>query len=442
MWYNSRELSLKTVPENTKADGFYENFIEGGTHMKKKLLSKSCLAFLLSLSLILSVFSPVLAAEFPSGWPQGPEIAEETGILMEATTGQVLFDKEMDEIRYPASTTKIMTALLILENVKDLSQTVTFTDVITPDLAPGNSTINAQVGEQLTVEECLYGIMLASANEVCTQMAVYVAGSVENFVSMMNKRAAELGCENTHFVNANGLPDPNHYTTAHDLARILAAAIQNEDFCRISGSASYTIPPTNMTPYSRNLENSNALIKEGEYHYEGVIAGKTGHTEAAKNTLVTAASRDGMTLVCVVLRSDGENRFIDTVSLFDYGFNNFHLSPLYWLDPQNPSGYVVLPKGIESNVLTVTDKDSENIRTRTYTYQGTALYSLQASLPILLEPADSTENTQTSSLYQIRGLDYLFPGMMGILAALFLAEIFLLGYSFSSKKKSIQRDSQ
>lgn len=410
--------------------------------MKKKLLSKSCLAFLLSLSLILSVFSPVQAAEFPSGWPQGPEIAEETGILMEATTGQVLFDKEMDEIRYPASTTKIMTALLILENVKDLSQTVTFTDVITPDLAPGNSTINAQIGEQLTVEECLYGIMLASANEVCTQMAVYVAGSVENFVSMMNKRAAELGCENTHFVNANGLPDPNHYTTAHDLARILAEAIKNEDFCKISGSASYTIPPTNMTPYSRNLENSNALIKEGEYHYEGVIAGKTGHTEAAKNTLVTAASRDGMTLVCVVLRSDGENRFIDTVSLFDYGFNNFHLSPLYWLDPQNPSGYVVLPKGIESNVLTVTDKDSESIRTRTYTYQGTALYSLQASLPILLEPADSTENTQTSSLYQIGGLDYLFPGMMGILAALFLAEILLLGYSFSSKKKSIQRNSQ
>lgn len=410
--------------------------------MKKKLLSKSCLAFLLSLSLILSVFSPVQAAEFPSGWPQGPEIAEETGILMEATTGQVLFDKEMDEIRYPASTTKIMTALLILENVKDLSQTVTFTDVITPDLAPGNSTINAQIGEQLTVEECLYGIMLASANEVCTQMAVYVAGSVENFVSMMNKRAAELGCENTHFVNANGLPDPNHYTTAHDLARILAEAIKNEDFCKISGSASYTIPPTNMTPYSRNLENSNALIKEGEYHYEGVIAGKTGHTEAAKNTLVTAASRDGMTLVCVVLRSDGENRFIDTVSLFDYGFNNFHLSPLYWLDPQNPSGYVVLPKGIESNVLTVTDKDSESIRTRTYTYQGTALYSLQSSIPILLEPADSTENTQTSSLYQIGGLDYLFPGMMGILAALFLAEILLLGYSFSSKKKSIQRNSQ
>lgn len=285
--------------------------------MKKNILLKPLCCVLSAFILMLSFYSPVEAAEFPASWPQAPEIAEETGVLMEASTGQVLFDKGMDEIRYPASTTKIMTTLLILENIEDLSQTVTFTDVITPDLEPGNSTINAQVGEQLTVEQCLYAIMLASANEVCTQMAVYVAGSVENFVSMMNQRASQLGCQNTHFVNANGLPDPNHYTTAHDLALILAAAIQNEDFCRISGSATYTIPATNMTSSPRNLENSNALINDSEYHYDGVIAGKTGHTEAAKNTLVTAAARDGMTLVCVVLRSDGENRFIDTVSLFN-----------------------------------------------------------------------------------------------------------------------------
>ena len=269
--------------------------------MKKFVLPKPLLCISLALFLLFGSFSTVLAAEFPQSWPQAPEIAEETGVLMEASSGQILFDKSMDEIRYPASTTKVMTALLILENVEDLCQVVTFTDVITPDLEPGNSTINAQIGEQLTVEQCLYAIMLASANEVCTQMAVYVAGSVENFVSMMNQRAQELGCQNTHFVNANGLPDPNHYTTAHDLALILAAAVQNEDFCRISGSAAYTIPATNMTASPRSLENSNALIKNGEYHYEGVIAGKTGHTEAAKNTLVTAASRDGMTLVCVVL---------------------------------------------------------------------------------------------------------------------------------------------
>ena len=396
--------------------------------MKKNILLKPLCCVLSAFILMLSFYSPVEAAEFPASWPQAPEIAEETGVLMEASTGQVLFDKGMDEIRYPASTTKIMTTLLILENIEDLSQTVTFTDVITPDLEPGNSTINAQVGEQLTVEQCLYAIMLASANEVCTQMAVYVAGSVENFVSMMNQRASQLGCQNTHFVNANGLPDPNHYTTAHDLALILAAAIQNEDFCRISGSATYTIPATNMTSSPRNLENSNALINDSEYHYDGVIAGKTGHTEAAKNTLVTAAARDGMTLVCVVLRSDGENRFIDTVSLFNYGFENFHLSPVYWLNSEEPAGYVALPKGVESNALTVKDNDSGNTRARTYSYQGVNLYSAQISLPVSFE-----QDTLSSPpvFLEISGIDFLFPVMTGILVILCITESALIIYFIS-----------
>lgn len=402
--------------------------------MNRFLLRKALLGIFSAFVLLFYNFSTVLATELPESWPQSPEISEETGVLMEASTGQILFDKGMDEIRYPASTTKVMTALLILENVEDLSQVVTFTDVIIPDLEPGNSTINAQVGEQLTVEQCLYAIMLASANEVCTQMAVYVAGSVENFVSMMNDRAAELGCQNTHFVNANGLPDPNHYTTAHDLALILAAATQNEDFCRISGSAAYTIPATNMTPSPRNLENSNALITDGAYHYEGVIAGKTGHTEVAKNTLVTAASRNDMTLVCVVLRSDGEDRFIDTVSLFDYGFNNFHRTPLYWLDREEPAGYVVLPTGVESNVLTVTDQDSDNTRTRSYSYQGVELYSTQVSLPITFS---SNETTASSApvFYQINGIDLLFPGILCILGILCIAECSVIAFYLIKRRK-------
>ncbi|EJW94537.1 serine-type D-Ala-D-Ala carboxypeptidase, partial [gut metagenome] len=211
-----------------------------------------------------------------------------------------------------------------------------------PDLKPGNSTINAKVGEQLTVEQCLYAILLASANEVCTQMAVRVAGSVSNFTALMNEKAAELGCENTHFVNANGLPDPNHYTTAHDLARILAAAVANEDFCRISGSSKYTIPATNLTDTPRDLTNTHILIEDGPDHYPGVLAGKTGHTEAAKNTLVTAAKRDDMTLICVVMRSDGDHRFTDTAALLDYGFQEFHMLPVHWMDEENPAGYAVL----------------------------------------------------------------------------------------------------
>lgn len=401
--------------------------------MNRFLLRKALLGIFSAFVLLFYNFSTVLAAELPESWPQAPEISEETGVLMETSTGQILFDKGMDEIRYPASTTKVMTALLILENVEDLSQVVTFTDVITPDLEPGNSTINAQVGEQLTVEQCLYAIMLASANEVCTQMAVYVAGSVENFVSMMNDRAAELGCQNTHFVNANGLPDPDHYTTAHDLALILSVAIQNEDFCRISGSAAYTIPATNMTSSPRNLENSNALIKDGEYHYEGVIAGKTGHTEAAKNTLVTAASKNDMTLVCVVLRSEGEDRFIDTVSLFDYGFNNFHRTPLYWLDEEEPAGYVILPTGVESNVLTIMDSDSDNVRTRTYSYQGVELCSAQVSLPITA--LQDVQEPSSPSFYQIGGFQAVMPGMLVIIVLLSIAEAALIIFYFVKKKR-------
>lgn len=403
--------------------------------MKKNLLLRSLLCVFLTFFLLSGSLYTVQAEGFPQNWPQPPEIAEETGILMEASTGQILFDKDMDAIRYPASTTKVMTALLILENIEDLSQVVTFTDVITPDLEPGNSTINAKVGEELTVEQCLYAIMLASANEVCTQMAVHIAGSVDNFVAMMNEKAAQLGCQNTHFVNANGLPDPEHYTTAHDLALILAAAIQNEDFCRISGSASYTIPATNMTSSPRNLENTNALIKQGDSHYEGVIAGKTGHTEAAKNTLVTAAARNDMTLICVVLRSDGDDRFIDTTNLLDYGFENFYISPVYWLDKENPAGYVVLPNGVESNVLTVKDSDSENIRTRSYSYRGVELYSLQTSLPITFQ---SNEDMRVNGpvFYQINGINLLFPGMACILIILCIAECALIICSLLKRKKA------
>ena len=206
-------------------------------YLKKFINARKLFCFLFIFLLTTVSSLPVAAAELPASFPEAPEITNETGVLLELESGQILFDKGMDEIRYPASTTKVMTTLLILENVKDLNQTVTFTDVILPDLAPGNSTINAQVGETLTVEQCLYAIMLASANEVCTQMAIQVAGSVDSFVAMMNQRADQLGCKNTHFVNANGLPDPNHYTTAHDLALILAEAVKNENFCKIAGTA-------------------------------------------------------------------------------------------------------------------------------------------------------------------------------------------------------------
>lgn len=373
--------------------------------MRYKKHIPKLLLFIFSLALYLLSPLSVNAQSFPSEWPVAPEISSASGVLMEASSGQILFDKSMNEIRYPASTTKIMTALIILENMPDLNQKITFTDIILPDLAPGNSTIQTQVGETLTVEQCLYAIMLASANEVCTQMAVEVAGSVENFTAMMNTKAAELGCTNTHFVNANGLPDSNHYTTAHDLALILRDAIKNEAFCKIAGTSKYTIPPTNKTTTPRNMENHNALLADGKFHYEGAIAGKTGHTEAARNTLVTAASRENMTLICVVLRSENEERFIDTKTLFDYGFDNFHIQPLYWLNKDTPVGNVVLPKSIPTDALSVADNDENNVRTRTWSFNGIGLYKTSVQLPLSIK----TEITSDISMFPTGTIKKVFP---------------------------------
>ncbi|MEE1527105.1 MAG: D-alanyl-D-alanine carboxypeptidase family protein [Blautia sp.] len=396
--------------------------------------------------LLLSIFSLLLffltplsvsAQDFPSGWPSAPEISSASGVLMEASSGQVLFDKSMNEIRYPASTTKVMTTLIILENIQDLNQNITFTDIILPDLAPGNSTINAQVGEVLTVEQCLYAIMLASANEVCTQMAVEIAGSVENFTAMMNTKAAEIGCTNTHFVNANGLPDPNHYTTAYDLALILREAVKNEAFCKIAGAAKYTIPPTNKTSASRNMENHNALLVDGKYYYEGAIAGKTGHTEAARNTLVTAATREDMTLICVVLRSENEERFTDTKTLFDYGFDNFHSQPLYWMDKDIPVGNVILPQTVTTDALSVLDIDENNQRTRTWSYNGTGLYKTSVQLPLSVE----TQITSDMSMFQTGTIKTVFPSpfilpILLTLTALFAVIMIVLIIKYQIRKRA------
>lgn len=411
--------------------------------MRKKTFSNRLFGLFLSLIFLLQAAVPADASELSSGWPPAPEIASETGVLMEASTGQILFDKAMDEIRYPASTTKIMTALLILEKASDLNAEITFTDVITPDLEPGNSTINAQVGEVLTIEQCLYAILLASANEVCTQMAVYTAGSVTAFTDMMNQRAAELGCINTNFTNANGLPDPNHYTTAHDLALILAEAVKNETFCRIAGAASYTIPPTNMTPDPRNLENHNSLLTEGEFFYDGAIAGKTGHTEAARNTLVTAARKNDLTLVCVVLRSEENERFTDTKALFDYGFDNFHKTSLYWTDPEIPVGSAILPNGVDKDSLQVNDQDADGLRTRTYSYQGREILRTSQTLPpeTGTEDAEDSSPSRTATAKKEFSVSAVFLclmiviGIMCVIAAVFLIREILYQKKHPKKRK-------
>lgn len=167
------------------------------------------------------------------GWPTGPQVAAETAILMDAETGEILYAKGIDEKRYPASTTKIMTALVAIEN-SALTDQVTFSAEAVNGIEPGSTHIGVKPGEILTMEQSLYAILLASANEVSSGVAEFVGGSIPDFVNMMNARAEELGCKNTHFVNANGLHDPEHYTTARDLANIAREAFKNETLDRKS----------------------------------------------------------------------------------------------------------------------------------------------------------------------------------------------------------------
>ena len=256
-----------------------------------------------------------------SMWPQGPAIGAEGACLMNAETGIILYNKNKDEALYPASTTKLMTCLIAAEKL-DLTDTVTMSEAALAPVGEGASNIGMDVGETITVEQALYGIMVGSANEVANAVAEKVSGSIDAFVDLMNERAAELGCTNTHFVTTNGLHDDNHYTTAHDLCLIAKAYFENDTLARIGNTPSYHFTATATQPDDFYLTNKHQLIT-GETPCDGVLGGKTGYTSLARETLVTAAERNGMTLICAVLKEESPYQFTDTVSLFDYGFNNF-----------------------------------------------------------------------------------------------------------------------
>ena len=256
--------------------------------------------------------------------PKAPSVTAESAIIMEASTGLVLYEKNSKAAKYPASITKILTTLLAVEN-SSLNDTVTFSRDAVFGVDLDSSRIGIDVGEKLSMEDCLYGIMLASANEVSYAVAEHIAGSLEDFVAMMNERAQELGCVNSNFVNPHGLQDENHYTCAYDMALIAREAIRNTTFAKIAGTRTYTIPPTNIQEEARPLANHHKFIKR-DYHYDGVIGGKTGYTAAAKYTLVTHAKRGDMELICVVMGSDSvATEYSDTAALLDYGFDNFSI---------------------------------------------------------------------------------------------------------------------
>lgn len=256
-------------------------------------------------------------------WPAGPQIGAQAAILMDANTGVILYSKNIHERLYPASTTKIMTSLLAMEN-GNLDDMVEFSHDAVFSVPRDGSNMGMDEGESITLEECLYGIMVASANEAANAAGEYVSGSIDDFVALMNKRAEEMGCKDTHFVNPNGLHDPQHYTSAYDLAVISSYFFRNEMLCKISNTARHHFEATATQPDDFYVKNKHQLIN-GEIPYDGILGGKTGYTDDSRQTLVTCAEQNGMRLVCVVFKEESPAQFTDTVELFDYGFQNFHV---------------------------------------------------------------------------------------------------------------------
>ena len=272
--------------------------------------------FLLLMLIIISIQTISFADEV--------SITSKSAILVEVSTGRILYEKRSTEKMWPASTTKIMTAILVIENC-NLADMVTVTESAIAGIPSGYVTCDLQIGEEISVKDLLNALMIKSANDAAYVLAEYVAGSVDSFSDMMNQKAKELGCTGTHFVNPNGVHNEIHYSTAYDLYLIATYAMKNETFRSLVMQTEYTLPATNKYPNEdRSLKTTNALINpESEHYYKNAIGIKTGYTSQAGNCLVSEASRDGLEFIAVVLNGD---RFSDSIKLLDYAYDNFTLT--------------------------------------------------------------------------------------------------------------------
>ena len=278
----------------------------------------------------------LLAVPAEAAWVTDPDVEAKAALLIDRKTGAVLYAlNEHDEL-YPASLTKIMTCLLVLEAVDEgrlkLSQEITATPTALEGLAEDGSTAGIEAGETLTVEELLYCLMVVSANEAGAILAEKISGTVESFVDRMNAKARELGCENTHFMNPHGYHDSQHYTSAWDLYLITKAALEHPMFMTVCDASSHIVPATNLSP-ERQLNNTNFLIRSGREYYNPDVHGvKTGSHSQAGNCLVSTAQHASMDLLCVILGADRIQdekgiwwtySFVYTDKLYNWAFDNF-----------------------------------------------------------------------------------------------------------------------
>ena len=285
----------------------------------------------LKISYKLWIFTFILFNCFSVFATEPPSTNSKSAIAMEAGSGTILYDKNINDKVYPASITKIITAILALENL-DLTQNIVATKTALK-IPWDSSSAYIKEGEILTVDELLHCLLIYSGNDAANILAEAVSGNITDFVKLMNDKAKELGCTGTNFVNAHGYSDDNHYTTALDIAKIFNYCIQNEKFVEIISTKLYIVPETNKTKSKRYLYNTNRLLltksenQHGRY-YEFAIGGKTGYTDEAGRTLVTLGKKDDKTIIIAVFKAGQVNgqdaRYTDAIDLFNYSFDNFN----------------------------------------------------------------------------------------------------------------------
>lgn len=257
-------------------------------------------------------------------WPAGPKISAQAAIIMEAETGAILYAKNINEHLYPASVTKMLTALIAVSECEP-DEMVTFSKKAVESIDWKNdANLGISVGNSITMEQCLYGLLVGSANEVAYAIAEHISGNIEDFAEKMNKKAKELGCKDSHFITPNGIHDENHYTSAYDLALIAKAFYADELLSKMASTASYKVPQSDTQPRADMVVYAKSKLHAGkEYAYAGLLGTKTGYTDFARQTLVSCAKKNGMKLICVVLKEESPYQYKDTIELLDYGFNNF-----------------------------------------------------------------------------------------------------------------------
>ena len=388
-------------------------------------------------------------------WPDGPQVSSQSAIVMDVDSGAVLYAKNIDEKLYPASTTKILTCLLAVENAK-MDEMVEFSHDAVFGVPRDGSNMGIDVGEILPMEDCLYGILVGSANEVAAAVGEHVGGDTETFLQMMNDRAKELGCKNTNFMNANGLHDDNHYTTAYDLALIARAFFSNDYLANIANTPRVHFEPTATQPDDFYLNNKNKLVSK-EIKYEYYLGGKTGYTKEANQTLVSCAEKDGMRLVCVVMKEETPDQFNDTVTLFNYGFSNFKkikVSDVETKYTTNNTGffdagqdifgssksileldensYIVIPGSAEfadiDSAISYDNLLENQIARINYTYNGIYVGSVPVNLAENTESYDfESASTSTSNAVTIINVKTMIFWILGL--ALFLSVVlFIIRY--------------